>query len=57
MATYWTHSVWPLWFGLDETVVPFTGGKCVGSESVSFTYIYELIGAVVSMCHNNACLL
>ena len=39
----------------NRTVVPSTGGKCVECDSISFRYMYELIGALESMCYDTAC--
>ena len=40
----------------NRTVVPSTGGKCVEYDSISFRYMYELTGALASMCNDTACL-
>ena len=39
----------------NRTAVPSTGGKCVEYDSISIRYMYELIGALASMCHDMAC--
>ena len=39
----------------NRTAVPSTGDNCVEYYSISIRSMYELIGALASMCHDMAC--